>query len=111
MGRLTLRLPDTLHQELETRAQQEGVSLNQYLVYALARHVTARYTVVLASDEGVQRQQQRYTALLDSLGEATDEAAAAVLAEREPAPPEDPEVAQKLLLLRDKIAAYRAGEG
>lgn len=37
MPRLTLRLPETLHRTLVDRATQEGVSMNQYLVYLLAR--------------------------------------------------------------------------
>ena len=41
MSRLTLRLPESLHHQLTAQAQQEGVSLNQYLVYTLARVVTA----------------------------------------------------------------------
>ncbi|MEE8583731.1 MAG: toxin-antitoxin system HicB family antitoxin [Acidobacteriota bacterium] len=41
MGRLTLRLPESLHHQLAEQAQQEGVSLNHYLVYTLARFVTA----------------------------------------------------------------------
>ena len=35
MSRLTLRLPDTLHKRLSQRANREGISLNQYIVYAL----------------------------------------------------------------------------
>lgn len=37
MARVTLRLPDTLHETLVRRAQEEGVSMNQYLVYALTQ--------------------------------------------------------------------------
>jgi hypothetical protein len=40
MARLTVRLPDSLHQQLAERARQEGVSLNQFLVYALAKVAT-----------------------------------------------------------------------
>jgi hypothetical protein len=40
MGRLTVRLPDVLHRQLEALARGEGVSLNQYLVYALTRQAT-----------------------------------------------------------------------
>jgi hypothetical protein len=40
MGRFTLRLPKSLHKELEERAGHEGVSLNQYIVYALTQQVT-----------------------------------------------------------------------
>jgi urease accessory protein UreF len=37
MSRLTLRLPETLHQNLIYQAEKEGISLNQYIVYLLAR--------------------------------------------------------------------------
>lgn len=43
MGRFTLRLPETLHSRFETRAQREGVSLNQYIVYTLTRQVASSY--------------------------------------------------------------------
>jgi predicted HicB family RNase H-like nuclease len=45
MSRLTLRLPETLHRQLATQAQREGVSLNQYIVYALTRQLTQSHTV------------------------------------------------------------------
>ena len=41
MSRLTLRLPESLHQALTQRAHAEGVSLNQLIVYQLARMTTA----------------------------------------------------------------------
>ena len=36
-GKISLRLPRTLHKELSERAKREGVSLNQYAVYKLAK--------------------------------------------------------------------------
>ena len=36
-GKFTLRLPKTLHQRLALEAKQEGVSLNQYALYKLAK--------------------------------------------------------------------------
>jgi predicted HicB family RNase H-like nuclease len=45
MGRLTVCLPGTLHEQLTLLADREGVSLNQYIVYALTRQVTLAYTV------------------------------------------------------------------
>ena len=41
MSRLTVRLPQSLHQRLAQQADREGVSLNQYIVYTLTRTVTA----------------------------------------------------------------------
>lgn len=40
MSRLTLNLPESLHRALVQRAQTEGVSLNQLIVYQLARMTT-----------------------------------------------------------------------
>jgi predicted HicB family RNase H-like nuclease len=36
-GRIVLRLPRTLHSELINEAKREGISLNQYCLYRLAR--------------------------------------------------------------------------
>ena len=40
MSRLTVRLPESLHEQLTQQAQREGVSLNQYILFSLARAVT-----------------------------------------------------------------------
>lgn len=36
-GKFTLRLPKTLHKELVLRAEDEGVSLNQYILYLISK--------------------------------------------------------------------------
>jgi len=38
-GKFSVRLPKSLHRDLVTRAEQEGVSLNQYITAALGRAV------------------------------------------------------------------------
>lgn len=60
MGRLTLRLPDTLHQQLASLAEEEGMSLNQFIVYTLTRQVS------LVSS--VRQQGIAYAAYNESLG-------------------------------------------
>jgi hypothetical protein len=70
MGRFTLRLPQTLHLELERRANAEGVSLNQYIIYALTRQVTPAYSVEIATQEDVQNQRRRFEELLAGLRDA-----------------------------------------
>lgn len=37
-GRILLRVPSTLHRELIRLADSEGVSLNQFMLYVLARY-------------------------------------------------------------------------
>lgn len=36
-GRLNIRIPKSLHQRLSQEAKNDGVSLNQYIVYKLAQ--------------------------------------------------------------------------
>ena len=40
-GKVNVRMPKSLHRDLAHRAEQEGVSLNQLIVTALARSVGA----------------------------------------------------------------------
>ena len=35
-GKITLRMPKTLHRQLALKSSEEGVSLNQYIVYKLS---------------------------------------------------------------------------
>ncbi len=42
MSRLTLRLPESLHRKLTRQANDEGVSLNQMIVYLLTQMTAGR---------------------------------------------------------------------
>lgn len=76
MARLTLRLPESLHDVLTHRAEEEGVSLNQFLVYELTK-VTAI--------EDVAAQRARFDAMRQRVPAADSERALEqLLAEREP---------------------------
>jgi hypothetical protein len=88
MSRLTLHLPETLHRQLKAQARREGVSLNQYIVYVLTRQVPLAYTVQAVPENAVARQQTQYTALLQSLGQASYTEVKKTLAEREVVSPE-----------------------
>jgi hypothetical protein len=107
MARFTLRLPATLHQELESRAELEGVSLNQYIVYALARQVAAAYTVQVLPEASIKEQQSNYQKLLDSLGRPSLEATRAFLSLREAAGPEAGLSAE----MRARVKAIIGGAG
>ncbi|NUM49202.1 MAG: toxin-antitoxin system HicB family antitoxin [Anaerolineales bacterium] len=105
MSRLTVRLPDTLHQQIEMRAEEEGVSMNQYIVFALTRQVGQDYNVQHQPEHIVAEQRAHYRTLLDSLGRASFSEIQQVLNEREQVEPElglTPEVVDKL---RERIAA------
>jgi len=89
MSRLTLRLPETLHQQLINLAQSEGVSLNQYIVYALTRQVALAYTVDTTPVEEVNQQQQAFQTLLKDLGQASSTEIKSALDNREVVQPEE----------------------
>ena len=107
MGRLTVRLPETLHERLAILAEHEGVSLNQYIVYALTRQVTWAYTVQAMPEEAVAQQRASFTALLQSLGQASFDEIEAVMAGREAIEPEaglTPDITRRL---RERLIAYK----
>lgn len=41
MSLVQLRLPETLHHQLQEQAEREGLALDQYILYALTRLVSA----------------------------------------------------------------------
>ncbi|MEY2856370.1 MAG: hypothetical protein RLZZ74_679 [Cyanobacteriota bacterium] len=88
MSRLTLRLPETLHQQLTNLAQGEGISLNQYIIYALTRQVSFAYTVQATSKEDIAMQHNNFANLLAQLGEADVKEIEKVLSQREVVQPE-----------------------
>lgn len=106
MGRFTIRLPDTLHSELQTRAQLEGVSMNQYVVYALARQVSSGSVIQSVPDEQVQQQKVRFDKLLQSLGQPSHAETQQILAERERVAPES-SLSQKLVDQIQHLIAQR----
>jgi hypothetical protein len=88
MSRLTLRLPETLHQQLAQLAEGEGVSLNQYIVYALTRQAALAHTIQVLPLGEAEQQQQSFQALIRQLGQASSAEIEAVLATREQTEPE-----------------------
>lgn len=77
MGRITVRLPESLHSSLTERADREGVSLNQLLVYALTNAVAG---------DPVREQRERFDALVARVPADRAEAAlSSLLASRESA--------------------------
>ena len=103
MSRLTLRLPETLHQQLANLAEGEGVSLNQYIVYALTRQVTLSYSVSSVPEEEIQQQKLSFNALLQDLGRASSSEVAAALQARETVQQEADIDSNTVALLQKKI--------
>jgi hypothetical protein len=104
MSRLTVHLPDTLYNQLAAQAKREGVSLSQYVVYALTRHLTQSYTVQRLSEETVVQQQAQFSALLQALGQASPAILPAALAAREQVASESALTSEVVTRLRARLA-------
>ena len=75
MARLTVRLPDSLRDRLAERADEEGVSLNHFLVFLLAQASTL---------DSVRAQRDRFDKLLDrGTSEDAEQALRQLLSERQ----------------------------
>ncbi len=44
-GRITVRVPKTMHKELIAEADEEGISLNQYLIYILSKGMKSKHRI------------------------------------------------------------------
>ena len=103
MSRLTLRLPETLHQQLSHLAEGEGISLNQYIVYALTRQVTLAYSIRATSETEAIEQKQAFQKLLQELGQASSNEIESTLAERELIEPEQELSSETIARLQKRI--------
>jgi uncharacterized tellurite resistance protein B-like protein len=81
-------LPETLHQQLAHLAENEGVSLNQYIVYALTRQAFLIHEIQVVPEAEVEQQKQAFRALLKQLGQVSHSEIKSVLATREQVNPE-----------------------
>lgn len=89
MSRLSLRLPESLHQQLASQARNEGVSLNQYLVYLLAKFSGPIYSAQPA-ETSVEEQKAAFARLREQLGSASYEENTKALAELRQSGSSDP---------------------
>ncbi len=108
MSRLTLRLPDTLHQQLIHLAENEGVSLNQYIVYALTRQSSSAYTVQPISKQEVSKQKIEFTHLLQKLENTSSADVEIALAEREVVEPESELTPEIIAQLQSRIQSKKS---
>jgi hypothetical protein len=99
MNQQVLELSETLQYQLKPLARNEGVSLGQYILFALTRQATLAYAVRAVSENEITQQRAAFSALLQSLGQASVAEIEQILRERETVSPEaglTPEIIQRL---------------
>jgi hypothetical protein len=110
VSRVMLQLPETLHRHLASQAQREGISLQQYILYALTRQLAHSYTVHVVSEEAVAQQQEQLSALLAELGQATPALLTAAFAARDRSVPEPDLTPDVRTRLRARLARRSPSE-
>lgn len=64
MSTLSLRLPDYLHESVRDLAQREGVSINQFIILAVAEKMSALMTEEYLAERARRGSREKYEAVL-----------------------------------------------
>jgi predicted transcriptional regulator len=67
MSALTIRIPESLHQNLKALAEREGVSANQFIASAVAEKMASVLTLNYLKSEAAQAKQGDFEAFLDAV--------------------------------------------
>jgi response regulator of citrate/malate metabolism len=109
MSELTIQMPETLRSQLDHLASEEGIPLNQYVLYALTRQVTSGYIVRRVPLEEVQKQSEEFAAIRQRWKDmASDKDVDQILAEREIAEPEPGLTPELVAKIQTMITAARS---
>jgi hypothetical protein len=64
MSTLSLRLPKSLHNQLKTMAEEEGISINQFIMLAVAEKMAAITTVEYLEKRAERGSREKLLAVL-----------------------------------------------
>ena len=73
MSTISLRLPESLHKEIRKLADEEGISINQFISTAAAEKLAALKTVAYFEERARRGSRERFEAALARLPEAEPE--------------------------------------
>jgi predicted DNA-binding protein len=73
MTTLSLRLPESLHKRIKTLADQEGVSMNQFITLAVTEKMSALMTVDYLKQRAERGSRQKFEAILANVPDVPPE--------------------------------------
>lgn len=73
MSTLSLRLPDSLHRRVRELAQQEGISINQFISTAVAEKLAVLMTVDYLEERAGRGNRERFLAVLNKVPDVEPE--------------------------------------
>ena len=73
MSTLSLRLPNSLHEQIRQLAKREGISINQFIASATAEKLTAILTEEYLSKRAQRASRKRFQAVLKKVPDVEPE--------------------------------------
>jgi predicted transcriptional regulator len=73
MSTLSVRLPESLHKKIKELAEQEGVSMNQFITLAVSEKMSALLTVDYLKDRAEKASKQNFKNILDQVPDVEPE--------------------------------------
>ncbi|MGB7510104.1 MAG: toxin-antitoxin system HicB family antitoxin [Pelodictyon phaeoclathratiforme] len=74
MSALSLRLPKSLHEQLREVAQEEGISVNQFVMLAVAEKVAALSAIEYLEKRAKQGSREKFLEILSKVPDVEPEA-------------------------------------
>jgi uncharacterized protein (DUF1778 family) len=74
MSALSLRLPKSLHEQLREVAQEEGISVNQFVMLAVAEKVAALSAIEYLEKRANRGNREKYLEILSKVPDVEPEA-------------------------------------
>lgn len=73
MSTLSLRLPNSLHEQIRQLAQREGISINQFIASATAEKMTALLTEEYLNERAARGSQIKFKGILNKVPDVEPE--------------------------------------
>ena len=73
MSTLSIRLPDSLHKRIKQMAEAEGISMNQFIILAVAEKMSALATVEYLEERAKRGSRQKFEAILANVPDVEPE--------------------------------------
>jgi len=73
MSTLSLRLPDSLHEQIKKLATEDGISINQFVVSAVAEKTSAFLTTSYLESRGELSSKSKFTKALNKVPDVRPE--------------------------------------
>jgi hypothetical protein len=73
MSTLSLRLPNSLHEQIRQLSKQEGISINQFIASAAAEKMASLLTEVYLEKRGRRANRKKFQGVLDKVPDVEPE--------------------------------------